>query len=66
MKTTLLTIDGVAEELDCSRSNVRRMWYEGLLPAPIRLGRRGIRWRSDDIANFIANKATVTPSGASE
>jgi excisionase family DNA binding protein len=56
MNHKLLTVDQVAELLGTSRSNVRRCWYAGTLPAPIRLGRRGIRWRADELAEFISAK----------
>ena len=56
----LLSIDNVAELLSCSRSNVRRLWYAGLLPKPIRMGRRSVRWRVDELQRFIENRPTIT------
>lgn len=50
----LLTIDEVADLLGTSRSNVRACWYAGAIPAPIRVGRRGIRWRADELQQFIS------------
>jgi excisionase family DNA binding protein len=56
---TLLTIREVAELLGMSESSVRRAWYDGNFPKPIRLGRRGLRWRRDDVESFLANKPGV-------
>lgn len=55
MNQTTLDIDAVASRLGVSRSTVRRLWYAGQLPKPIRLGRRSIRWRTADIETFIDN-----------
>lgn len=53
----LLTIDEVATALRVSRDVVRRQWYSGEIPAPIRVGRRGIRWRETDIEQFLRDAA---------
>lgn len=52
----LLTIDEVAAQWRTTRSSVRRMWYAGLCPKPIRIGRRGIRWRKADVEEFLASR----------
>jgi len=65
MNQQLLNIDEVAALLAVSRSTVRAAWYAGQLPAPIRVGRRGIRWRSDELAEFIAaREPAANPQGA--
>jgi predicted DNA-binding transcriptional regulator AlpA len=59
MQQTLLDIDAVASRLGLSRSTCRRMWYDGTLPKPRRFGRRGIKWLSEEIEEFIRNRPTV-------
>lgn len=49
----LLTVRGVARFLSVSRSTVYRMVWAGSLPQPIRVGRRGVRWRIEDLEQFI-------------
>ncbi len=44
----VLRITGLA------RSTVYRMMAEDAFPAPCRLGRRAVGWRSDDIAQWSA------------
>ena len=55
-----IDIKAVALLLGVSRSTSRRMWYAGQLPAPIRLGRRSIRWRVSDIHQFIASQPAAS------
>ena len=52
----LLTIDEVAELFHCSRKTVRRSWNAGLIPKPIRIGRRSIRWRREELEEFITRR----------
>lgn len=49
----LLTIDQVAERLGVSRSTTRRMWQDGTLPRPIRIGSRSVRWRVEDLESWV-------------
>ena len=63
---SLLTIDELAAILSCSRSHIRRLWHVGTLPAPIRLGRRSIRWRVADLQEFVESQTPVTHSGNEE
>ena len=60
MSNLTLDIDAVASKCGVSRSTVRRLWYAGQLPKPIRLGRRSIRWRASDVEAFIANLPAAT------
>lgn len=57
----LLTIKETAALLHVSVSTLRRMWADGLAPKPIRLGRRGLRWRRTDIEDFIRHRPAVAP-----
>lgn len=58
--TELLTAGDLARRLRVSIRQIRKLHAEALLPAPIRLG-RSVRWRSGEIANWIA---TGCPSRA--
>ncbi|WP_373651621.1 helix-turn-helix transcriptional regulator [Schlesneria sp. DSM 10557] len=52
----LLRIEDVSERLHLTPRAVRTAWYEGRIPAPIRVGRRSIRWRLDELEKFIASQ----------
>ncbi|WP_373653285.1 helix-turn-helix transcriptional regulator [Schlesneria sp. DSM 10557] len=52
----LITIEGVSEMLHLTTRGVRDAWYQGRIPAPIRVGRRSIRWRLDELEKFIASQ----------
>jgi len=54
MKPVLIDIKHVAELLSVSIRTVRRRWYDGTLPPPIKVG-RAIRWRLLDIENYQGN-----------
>lgn len=47
-KKELLTTLGV------SRATLERMVSDGTFPPPYRISRRATRWRSDEVASFIA------------
>ena len=61
-----IDIDAVALMFGVSRSTCRRMWYAGQLPAPIRLGRRSVRWRVSDINQFIESQPAASQPTAKE
>lgn len=52
----LLTIDETAALLKMTTRSVRRAWYDGSIPKPIRVGRRSIRWRKDELDTFLASQ----------
>ncbi|WP_152097679.1 helix-turn-helix domain-containing protein [Lacipirellula parvula] len=54
MTPVLISIKQVAELLSLSTRTVRRAWYSGELPPPIRIG-RSVRWRLLDIENYQGN-----------
>lgn len=62
----LLKIDEVAGILETSRRSVRRFWYAGTIPAPIRVGRRGVRWRAADIEAYLANQPAIIVAGQTQ
>ncbi len=58
-----LNIADIAERYGISRSTVERFVKSGVIPKPIKLGRRTIRWRSDvldkhdeELQNINGNK----------
>ena len=53
VKVLLLTDREVAAIINTSRTSVWRYYNEGLLPAPIKIG-KSARWRSDEIMKCIA------------
>ena len=53
-----MTIGEVAEGLEVSARSVRRMWYAGEMPAPVKLGAL-IRWRRADIQSWLAGLPTA-------
>ncbi|WP_390895578.1 helix-turn-helix transcriptional regulator [Stieleria tagensis] len=58
----MLSIDRVAELLDCSRRTIQRLADAGNMPLPVRFGRL-VRWRENDINDWIADgcpKRTLT------
>ena len=53
----LLTAKQVAEALGVHRRSVWRLTAAGVLPAPIRLGPKLVRWRAADIWRAIERAA---------
>ncbi len=43
----------VEKRLGLSRSSIYIMMAEGRFPKPIKLGRRAVGWRSDDLQNWL-------------
>ena len=60
----LLTPREVAAMLRVNRDTVYVQCRRGVLPKPIRIGQRIIRWRRADIERFLANGGTGGPSDA--
>jgi excisionase family DNA binding protein len=58
---SLLKTAEVAKILHVNRSTVFRMIAAGLLPQPIRFNSRFIRFRAEDINNYISQNA-IPPS----
>ena len=53
MQTQVLTISDVAATLKVSTKTIRRWWYSGEIPQPIKIG-RSLRWRQSDIEAIVA------------
>lgn len=49
----MLTIHEVADRLSLSRTTVRRMYTQKLMPEPRKIG-RSLRWEEDEIERWIA------------
>lgn len=56
----LITIEEVAEMLRLTTRAVRMAWYDNKIPAPIRIGRRSIRWKREEVVSHIANQPGAT------
>lgn len=54
MPPAFLRLDDVMRFTGLARSTVYRLMAEDGFPAPCRLGRRAVGWRSDDIAQWSA------------
>ena len=52
-KAHLLSVQSVAERLNCSPRSVRRLSDAGRMPRPLRVGSL-IRWRASDVDAWIA------------
>ncbi len=59
MQTELLTEPQTAKKFSVSRATLRRMCRDGIAPKPIRIGRRGIRWRAAEVESFLASRPGI-------
>lgn len=50
----LLGYADLARIFDCCPKTISRRWKSGLLPPPIRCGKRHCRWRRADIDRVVA------------
>ena len=48
----LIRLSDLSESLGVSRSTIYRWMSEGEFPAPVRIGDRAVRWRSEDIEEW--------------
>ena len=55
----LLRLDQVLQIVPLGRTTIYAKIRAGELPAPVRLGKRAVAWRSTDIAEFIDRLATA-------
>lgn len=53
MLTQILRRRQLEEKLGLSRSSIYQMVADGLFPKPIKLGRRAVGWRADEIENWL-------------
>ena len=57
--TRIMRTPEVAETLGVSKPTLDRWRKSGRFPAPIRLGRRSIGWRSTDVEDWINSRPTA-------
>lgn len=50
---SLLPLPKVEERVGIKKSKIYELINTGNFPQPVRLGRRNVRWRSDDIQKWI-------------
>lgn len=61
MQRRMVDIEGVVEKLCKSRSSVydmlnpRSKYFDREFPAPIRLGKRSVRWFEDELDAYLAS-----------
>lgn len=58
----ILRLPAVQDMTGKSRSGIYSDIGRGLFPAPIKLGRRAIGWRTEDIEVWIASRVSTRPS----
>ena len=54
MHNPLLTIRDVAAEFGVSPMTIRRWWYAGRIPKPIKI-QGSLRWRGGDVQQWLAD-----------
>ena len=52
----LLTIGEVMDRCSISRSTIYRMMESGVLPRPVKIGERAVRWYEFEIDDFVASR----------
>lgn len=53
--STLLRAEEVLARLQVSRATFYRFIKSGQYPSPVRVGKRAVRWRAEDIAALMQN-----------
>ena len=53
----LLTSDELLKKFQISRTTLFRWVKAGSFPSPVRIGRRTIRWRADEIDEFVKSRS---------
>ena len=62
MNEHMLTIGEMAETSNCTRQSIRRWHRAGIIPAPIRCGRRAVRWRASEVVKFLDQHSSSSKS----
>lgn len=62
----LLNAVAVATHFGVSKLTLRRMWMRGDFPAPLRIGRRSLRWRLTDIQRWISEHSNEKKENKNE
>jgi prophage regulatory protein len=55
----ILRLPAVLQATGLARSTVYRMMAEHTFPAPVRLGKRAVGWRYDDVRQWMKGRPTT-------
>ena len=55
VKFNVLRRKQLEKQLNLSRSSIYKMIADGTFPKPIRLGRRAVGWRAEDVQEWLDN-----------
>ena len=64
MSQVLMTLPEVQARLGISRSAVLRAVKRGVIPSPVRIGLRSVRWYAEEIDGYISKAERIVPSEA--
>ena len=53
MEVRLLQIEEVSKRVGFSKSQIYRLIAAGQFPAPLKVSARAVRWRSDEIDEYV-------------
>jgi predicted DNA-binding transcriptional regulator AlpA len=59
---TLCSIEEIAQACYVSTQTVRNWVERGIMPQPIRIGRRCLRWRASEIEAWLQSNQSAAPS----
>lgn len=59
----LLTRAEVEARVSLGRSSIYRLMRSGHFPEPIRIGVRAVRWRVDELDNWLSSRPRATGEG---
>lgn len=60
----LHTIGEVMDRCSISRSTIYRMMESGVLPRPVKIGERAVRWYESEIVDFVGSRPRAEVEGA--
>ena len=53
----LVSIRTIADRLELSEAQVRRLVHQGVLPEPLRLGKKCVRWNWNDVVERLNTRS---------
>ena len=59
-RNVLIGIGGLCKQIGVSRSTIYRWINEGTFPSPVRISPGAVRWRSEDVEQWM-NSLTMSP-----
>ena len=60
MKPQLMRIDDVLKVIDVSRTTLYSLLREGDFPPPVRVSKRNVRWRQEDVQQWLDSRPLST------